>query len=279
MADDQPPREVAPDRETLPLRGRVAVVTGVSRRAGIGYAIARRLAGYGAGVLCHHHVPHDERQPWGADSGGIDAVLDGVRDALRAPGARVAGHAADLRTPAACEGLLDAAMRAFGHVEVTVCNQALSGSDGPLGAVDAAMLDAHWQVDARATILLARAFTHRYTAGPAGGGRLIMMTSGQNRGPMPAEVCYAAAKGALTGVIATLSEELAGRGITVNAVNPGPVDTGYASGAAREAVAARFPAGRWGEPDDPAGLVAWLATDEARWITGQVIDSEGGFRR
>jgi 3-oxoacyl-[acyl-carrier protein] reductase len=65
----------------------------------------------------------------------------------------------------------------------------------------------------------------------------------------------------------------------VNTVNPGPVDTDYLTGDAYEAVAALFPASRWGMPDDPARLIAWLATDEAEWVTGQVVDSEGGFRR
>lgn len=66
---------------------------------------------------------------------------------------------------------------------------------------------------------------------------------------------------------------------TVNTVNPGPVDTDNLSGEAYEAVAAQFPGGRWGMPDDPARLLGWPATDEAAWVTGQVIDSEGGFRR
>jgi 3-oxoacyl-[acyl-carrier protein] reductase len=76
---------------------------------------------------------------------------------------------------------------------------------------------------------------------------------------------------------ATLADELADSGITVNCVNPGPTDTGW--GLADIDPTARMPAGRWGEPDDAARLVAWLCSDDARWITGQVIDSEGGFRR
>ena len=68
-------------------------------------------------------------------------------------------------------------------------------------------------------------------------------------------------------------------GITANTVNPGPVDTGYVTEADREATAVMFPQGRWGEPDDAARLITWLLTDEARWITGQVINSEGGFAR
>jgi 3-oxoacyl-[acyl-carrier protein] reductase len=68
-------------------------------------------------------------------------------------------------------------------------------------------------------------------------------------------------------------------GITLNTVNPGPVDTGYAAPDLMGSIRARFPAGRWGEPDDPARLIAWLATDEARWVTGQVIHTEGAVPR
>ena len=65
----------------------------------------------------------------------------------------------------------------------------------------------------------------------------------------------------------------------MNTINPGPTDTGYVDQATRERVATMFPAGRWGTPDDAARLVAWLCTDDAAWITGQVVNSEGGFRR
>jgi 3-oxoacyl-[acyl-carrier protein] reductase len=107
-----------------------------------------------------------------------------------------------------------------------------------------------------------------------------MMTSGQDiAGGMPGEIAYALQKGALASITRSLSTTLVERGITVNTVNPGPVDTDYLTGEDYEAVAARFPSGRWGMPDDPARLIAWLATDEAGWITGEVISSEGGFRR
>ncbi|MFL6126645.1 SDR family oxidoreductase [Actinophytocola sp.] len=258
-------------RDPLPLRGRVALVTGASRRKGIGYATCRRLAAYGASVFVHHFSPHDAAQPWGADE--VPAVVDGVRAVAVAP-AEVANMSADLADPEAPAALVSAAVSALGRLDILVCNHARSGSDGPLSAVTAQLLDAHWTVNARASILLARAF-----AALGGPGRLIFLTSGQNEGPMPGEVAYAASKGALWSITATLAEELADQGITVNAVNPGPVDTGYAPPDVHAEVAARFPAGRWGDPDDPARLIAWLATDEARWITGQVINTEGGFRR
>ena len=120
-------------------------------------------------------------------------------------------------------------------------------------------------------------------ARPAGSARrrgsIVFLTSGQGLGPLPGEIAYAAAKAAIAGLTPTISEELIDAGITVNTVNPGPVDTGYVTEADREATAVMFPQGRWGETDDAARLITWLLTDEARWITGQVINSEGGFAR
>jgi len=259
-------------RDPLPLRGRAALVTGVSRRAGIGYAVARRLAALGASLFLHHYVPHDRDQPWGEDPGGIQAVVAGVRDALAAVDASVHHVELDLALPEAPARLIEAAADAFGHLDILVCNHA-RGGDGPLGTLDAALLDAIWAVNTRSTILLTQAFAARHDGRP--GGRVIFMTSGQDLGPMTGEVAYAASKGALASITKTLADQH----ITLNAVNPGPVDTGYAPPEAHEIVRRHFPQQRWGVPDDPARLIAWLVTDEAAWITGQVINSEGGFRR
>jgi 3-oxoacyl-[acyl-carrier protein] reductase len=223
----------------------------------------------------HHYAPHDAGQAWGADPGGPSAVVAGVAEV--AGGGRVEHLSLDLAEPDAPEQLIEAAAAALAHLDILVCNHARSRPDGELKDVDAAMLDAHWAVNTRATILLAKAFAARHDGRP--GGRIVFMTSGQDLGPMRGEVAYAASKGALASITKTLADELADQGITLNAVNPGPVDTGYAAADDHEAVRRRFPLGRWGEPDDPARLVAWLATDEARWITGQVINTEGGFRR
>ena len=271
--------ELSPDqlrRDPLPLRGRTALVTGVSRRVGIGYAVARRLAALGASLFLHHYAPHDRDQPWGDDPGGPQAVVAGVRGALAVADASVHHLELDLALPEAPARLIEAAADAFGHLDILVCNHA-RGGDGPLGTLDAALLDAIWAVNTRSTILLTQAFAARHDGRP--GGRVIFMTSGQDLGPMTGEVAYAASKGALASITKTLADQLADQRITLNAVNPGPVDTGYASPEAHEAVRRHFPQQRWGVPDDPARLIAWLVTDEAVWITGQVINSEGGFRR
>lgn len=249
----------------MTLDGRVALVTGVSRRAGIGYAIARHLSAAGARLFLHHYAPHDRDQPWGADDTPV-AVNGVTHDAEF-----------DLSEPDAPDRLMAAAVAAFGHVDILVCNHARSGGDGPLGTLDAAMLDAHWMVNTRSTILLTQAFAAQHDG--RRGGRVVFLTSGQDLGPMPHEIAYATSKGALASITRTLADQLADRGVTLNTVNPGPVDTGYASPADVERISRRFPQGRWGTPDDPARLIAWLVSDDAAWITGQVINSEGGFRR
>ncbi|MFC9909635.1 SDR family oxidoreductase [Streptomyces sp. NPDC127197] len=268
-------------RDPLPLHGRTALVTGASRRGGIGHAVARRLAAYGASVYLHHHVPHDAAMPWGADR--PEDVVASVRGALGDPDARVLAGPGDLSDPDAPAALIATAAAALGgRLDILVANHALSGSDGTLDTIDATMLDAHWAVDTRSVLLLVQEYARLRAGLPprTPGGRVVMMTSGQDiAGGMPGEIAYALQKGALASITRSLSTTLAEHAVTVNTVNPGPVDTDYLTGEAYAAVAERFPAGRWGMPDDPARLIAWLATDEAAWITGQVIDSEGGFRR
>jgi len=124
----------------------------------------------------------------------------------------------------------------------------------------------------RASLLLVKEFAAQFEGES---GAVVMLTSCAHLAPMTREVAYAVSKGALAVATATLAEELADRGIRVNTVNPGPTNTGYLDGIEPT----RMPSGRWGEPEDAARLVAWLCSDDGRWVTGQVIDSEGGFRR
>jgi 3-oxoacyl-[acyl-carrier protein] reductase len=256
---------------TKPLRDRVVIVTGASRRQAIGAAIARRAVLDGASVLLHSWVPHDAEQPWGADPGGPEALVA----ELRAAGGRVEHVSADLSDPQAPGTLVAAAGAAFGHVDVVVANHARSSGQA-LEELTAAELDLSYAVNTRATLLLVKAFAGQHDDRRPG-GRVVLFTSGQYSGAMPAELPYIASKAALHELTRSLAVHLIERGITVNCINPGPNDTGYADAETHAAVAALNPGRRWSTPTDTARLIAWLLSDEADWVTGQTIASDGGW--
>jgi len=255
------------------LEGRVALVTGVSRRIGIGAAVAARLLREGAQVLTCGFEAHDAEMPWETDPGGARAWLAGQEGAAERLGAL---PDLDLADPAAPDRLVAEAVAWRGRLDVIAACHARSSRQG-FAEVTAEELDRCFATNARSVVLLARSLAERRPPGP--GGRRLYFTSGQHVGPMPDEIAYAVSKGALHQMTATLAEALADRGVTVNCIDPGPTDTGYAEGRVHERIARMFPAGRWGRPEDVANLVAWLVSDEAAWITGQVLVSEGGFRR
>jgi 3-oxoacyl-[acyl-carrier protein] reductase len=255
-----------------PLAGRVALVTGVSRRRGIGFAVAHRLLTMGAGVAIQSWSAHDAAQPWGADPAGVDALVA----ELSAVGPPVVHIEADLAGADEPDRVLAAAADALGPVDILVANHARS-SHLTLEELTAEELDLSWAVNARSTLLLVRAFAAAHDDGP--GGRVVLMTSGQHLGPMAGVIPYAVTKGAVHQMTLTLADAVADRGITVNTLNPGPTDTGWADARTRSAIAEQFPSGRWGTPEQAAAVVAWLVGDDAGHVTGQVIDAEGGFRR
>jgi len=251
---------------SMSLVGRNALVTGVSRRAGIGYAIVRHLLNAGAAVFIQGWTKHDETQCWGAKHGGTEAIASELA---------VPFLDADFAEPEAPAHVVAAAAGALGPLDILVVNHARSGH-GRLAELTPAEIDAFLHENVRAALLLVREFAVRHDD-TREGGRVVLLTSGQHLAPMAREVAYAVSKGALQQATLTLADELADRRITVNTVNPGPTDTGW--GLAEQEPGRTMPFGRWGEPDDAARLIAWLCTDDARWITGQTVDSEGGFRR
>jgi len=252
------------------LAGRVVVVTGASRRIAIGAAIARRVAADGASVMLHSWSRHDAAQPWGADPGGPDALVA----ELRGQGADARLLELDFTDPLAPGALVSAAYEAFGRLDAVVANHARSSTQS-LEELTGEEIDLSYAVNTRATLLLVKAFAARRASGP--GGRVVLFTSGQYHGAMPGELPYVASKAALRELTPSLAVHLMPRGITVNCINPGPNDTGYADAATIEAVKARNPGRRWSTPTDTARLVAWLLSDEADWVTGQVIASDGGW--
>lgn len=282
----------------LPLSGRTALVTGVSRRRGIGFAIAAKLAALGANIVTHHHREHDREQPWGADD--LQAVRDEIREHLT-DRALSSDIAADLADPSTITTVIDHAFALTGSVDILVCNHAKSGDDGSILDMTPDRLDAFWEVNARSTLLLTAEFARRLSAPPETArrpgerlsgskpydspqGHVFWMTSGQVQGPMPGEIAYATSKAALAGVTASVASELLELGIILNTVNPGPVNTGYMdpettdrSLDALDEYLATTPFGRFGTPSDPAELIGWLSTSAGSWVVGQVLTSDGGF--
>lgn len=242
---------------------RSVLVTGASRRRGIGQAVVRRLHGDGCRVVAHAWSPYDSTEPWGPDDGAPLADLP-----------EIPVLEADLADPHAPERLVGAAAGHLGGLDALVINHARSQA-GRLGDLDPGTLDLTWTVNVRATLLLVQAFARRCPDG----ARIVLFTSGQHRGPMPAEIPYATTKGALAAITPTLADALAERAITVNAVNPGPTDTGWADDATTSAVARHLPRGRWNTPVEAADVVSLLLDERSATVTGQVVDAEGGFRR
>ncbi|HEX6709183.1 MAG TPA: SDR family oxidoreductase [Rubrobacter sp.] len=270
MSDATSPFPVNQTRTPSDLRGRVALVTGVGRKRGIGYAICREFASRGADVVLSYWKPYDREMPWASDED------EGLPGDLRAAGVRAEGIEVDLSRPDSPKYLLDAAEERVGRPSILVNVAAYSARDG-FEALDAETLDAHYAVNVRAMALLSVLFARRYPGGP--GGRIVNFSSGQSLGPMPGELAYIMTKGAIEAFTLTLAAEVGHKGITVNAINPGATDTGWMTEGMKREIVAKSPSGRIGQPEDAARLVAFLASDDAAWITGQTIHSEGGFFR
>ena len=256
--------------ETYTLSGRVALVTGASRRIGIGAAIARELAHGGADVFTTYYRPYDASMPWGSTVTEATELLA----ELRTSGVRAVGAEIDLAQSDAAARVFDHAESMLGPVDILVNNATHSESDG-IDALTATGLDRHYAVNLRAMALLCAELARRHRAGRP--GRIINLTSGQGAGPMPGELAYVATKGAVDAFTISLAAELAPRGITVNAIDPGPTDTGWMSADLKHTLEAHAPMQRIGRPEDAARLVRFLASDEAGWITGEIIRSRGGL--
>jgi 3-oxoacyl-[acyl-carrier protein] reductase len=249
----------------------IALVTGAGRRQGIGAATCMALAEKAHDIAFTHWQVYDRQMDY-SDEGGPPAL----EADLERLGARVWQAEVDLSDPTAPAKLLDEVTASLGFPTVLVNNAAHSTSEG-YETLDAATLDAHYAVNLRGTALLSAEFARRWPGGE--GGRIINLTSGQSLGPMPTELAYIATKGAIEAFTVSLSAGVASLGITVNAVNPGPTDTGWMSEDLKAFLLTKFPLGRLGQPEDVARLIAFLASPDAKWITGQVIHSEGGFQR
>lgn len=252
------------------LEGKLAIITGASRRIGIGSAICQVLAEAGADIFFTYWQPYDRTMEWGADLDWPDQLIK----QLEQEGVRAYGMEADLSHPSTPKQIIEEALSVLGHPSILVNNAAHSTLDGYQN-LSADILDAHYAVNMRGTFMLCTEFAKAFKL--PSGGSIINMTSGQDKGPMPGELAYVATKGAISAFTVSLAAELAPLHITVNAVDPGPTDSGWMNEDLKSDLLPRFPMKRIGQPIDAARLVKLLASDEAGWITGQIIHSDGGF--
>ena len=249
----------------------VAIVTGASRSTGIGSAVCVELARAGMDIFFTHWTPYDASMEWGAEE-DTPAILQSWLVSL---GVRCEHLSANLAEVSAPKRIMDAVEERLGPASILINNAVHDTTDAPFSELDAETLDAYYAVNIRGTMLLSVEFARRFSRGT--GGRIINLTSGQGRGAMPGKLAYVATKGAIEAFTVTLAAEVAPLGITVNAVDPGPTDTGWMTDEVREYLLPRFPMGRIGQPEDVARLIAFLASERAGWVTGQIIRSTGGF--
>ncbi|WP_019241078.1 MULTISPECIES: SDR family oxidoreductase [Bacillus] len=244
---------------------KIAIVTGVGNERGIGAATCRKLACNGVDIFFTY---------WMSKDGWAEQFKSEIIEL----GVCCEYMEIDLSKADAAERIMNEVTRKMDNPSILV-NNAAHSIDVDYLQMNAKILDDHYAVNVRSTCLLCAEFAKRFNKVNHAYGRIINITSGQDLGPMPGNLAYVASKGAISAFTVSLSAELAHLGITVNAVNPGPTDSNWMNEEIRENLRPKFLMGRVGEPEDAARVIFFLASDEANWITGQVIHSEGGFLR
>ncbi|UCC73970.1 MAG: SDR family oxidoreductase [Gemmatimonadota bacterium] len=291
------------------LTGRVALVTGGNNPHGIGAATAEALAAQGVAVLIHFfrlsaNVPERSTHKTGdPGSPGLEFYLamqaksaDEVVGRIRDQGGRAESWEANLGDPAVIPELFDRAEQAFGPVDILVNNAADYEADtflpesslergdpalwagGPIkSTVTAGSHDRHFAVNTRAVALMTAEFAGRHLESERSWGRIINVSADCSRG-CPGEVSYRASKYALESYSRSAAAELGPLGITVNVVSPGPVQTGYIAPELERELVADIALRRVGRPQDIADAIVFLASEQAGWVTGQLLVVHGGHR-
>ncbi len=246
----------------------LVLVTGASRKIGIGAAIALKLAESGWDVAITFWRPYDAKMPWGSKSAEAETILDQVRSFSP----RAISIEADLSDTASPKRIFDFVEESLGPVTALVMAHCQS-VDSDINTTSIDSFDLHFAVNARATWLLIREFGMRFLGGH-GNGRIISITSDHTVGNLP----YGASKGAMDRIVLAAAHELKDLGITSNVVNPGATDTGWMSSDLKELVQHTTFLGRVGLPQDCANLVKFLCSKDGGWINGQLLYSNGGIK-
>ena len=246
------------------LQNKVAVVTGASK--GIGAAIAKALAAEGASVVVNYASSRD----------GADKVVSEIT----ANGGKAVAVGGDVSKASDVKALFDAAKQAFGKIDVLVNNAGVYAF-APLEDVTEDSFHRHFNINVLGPILATREALKHF---PAEGGSVINVSSIAAFNPVATASVYSATKGALDTLTQVLSVELGRRNIRVNSLSPGLIETegthvlGTIGGDFEKQIVERTPLSRVGQPDDIAQAAVFLASDAARWVTGERLAAAGGYR-
>ncbi|QWS32686.1 SDR family oxidoreductase [Curtobacterium aetherium] len=250
----------------------LALVTGVGRRAGIGAAIATRLASDGWDLALSWWGPYDERVYGAADPEGVDAVVV----ECRAAGAAVTRLPVDLADATQAAALVERAEAEAGTAVAAVVFSHCESVDSDFASTTVESFDQHLAVNVRAPFLIVQAYARRLRDGadaPLDRRRIVALTSDHVGYNLP----YGTSKGALDRLIVGAAIELGDVQVSANAINPGPNDTGWITDDLRQALVEQTPLGRVSTPRDTAALVGFLCGPDGGWVNGQLLKTDGGF--
>jgi 3-oxoacyl-[acyl-carrier protein] reductase len=281
------------------LEGKVVLITGANH--GIGAAAARAFAIQGARVFLtwfREPSPYDEETLDQAREAGVGGVLfywamhrqsaDRVIQDIVAQGGVAAGREADLGDPASIRLVFDECEAVLGPVDVLIDNHTHSVHDTfdpaavtlegyAIGLISSASIDGHFAVSARAYALMMSEYIQRYLSRQGHWGRIINVSTDAAHAH-PSSLSYAASKHAIESYSRSAAAEVGKYGITVNIVAPGPIQSGWITPEQETAIAAGTPLRRCGTPQDVADVMVFLASDQAHWLTGQLLYVGGGWR-
>ncbi len=279
------------------LKDKVVLITGANNPCGIGAAIAESFAKQGARLFLHGYRGMALKSKTIPSTPGAELYqhynslpLSVVLDKIRKYGVQVDGLEGSLADPLFIVKLFDQAEKSFGSVHVLVNNAATAaprGDDGLTTTCDAddtilastpQRFDLPFQVNARATLLAMAEYAKRFIAKKEAGGSIINISTDGANSPYPGDVSYGASKLAIESYSRSAAQELGKYGIRVNIICPGPVQTGWIDEPFEKSLKAMIPLNRIGMPDEIAEAVVFMASHQARWITGQRLWVNGGFR-
>jgi 3-oxoacyl-[acyl-carrier protein] reductase len=250
-------------RKMKKLENKVAVVTGASK--GIGAAIAKSFAAEGASVVVNYASAKE----------GAEKVVSDIEKA----GGKAIAVQGDVSKADQAQGLIDAAIRKYGRLDVVVNNAGVFDMR-PLEAIDEAHYRRLFDVNVLGTLFVTKSAAPHLGEGAS----VINLSSQVTSFNPPASAIYTATKGAVDSITSVLANELGARKIRVNAISPGTIETegthaaGFIGSPFEAHLASQTPLGRTGQPDEVASVAVFLASNDARWLTGDKIEASGGFR-